>query len=35
VLDVTPEVLHARIPFAVGSPAEIELYERFARGEVG
>jgi fructose-1,6-bisphosphatase I len=35
VLDVTPESLHARIPFAIGSPAEIELYERFARGEVG
>ena len=35
VLDVTPESLHARIPFAIGSPFEIELYERFARGEVG
>ena len=33
VLDVTPESLHARIPFAIGSAAEIALYERFARGE--
>ena len=33
VLDVVPESLHARIPFAIGSATEVELYERFARGE--
>jgi fructose-1,6-bisphosphatase I len=33
VLDVVPDSLHARIPFAVGSAEEIALYERFARGE--
>jgi fructose-1,6-bisphosphatase I len=34
VLDVVPDSLHARIPFAVGSAEEIALYERFARGEI-
>src|SRR6185369_1348812 len=33
VLDVVPESLHARIPFAIGSAEEIALYERFERGE--
>ncbi len=33
VLDVVPESLHARIPFAIGSAEEIALYERFVRGE--
>ncbi len=32
VLEVSPASLHARIPFAIGSAAEIELYERFVRG---
>ena len=31
VLDVVPESLHARIPFAIGSTKEIALYERFFR----
>ena len=35
VLDVMPESLHARIPLAIGSSAEIALYERFMRGEKG
>lgn len=30
VLDVVPDSLHARVPFAIGSPEEIALYERFA-----
>lgn len=34
VLDVVPESLHARIPFAIGSSTEVELYERFVRGEM-
>ena len=33
VLDVVPDSLHARIPFAIGSAEEIALYECFARGE--
>lgn len=33
VLDVVPDSLHARIPFAIGSAEEIALYERFVRGE--
>jgi fructose-1,6-bisphosphatase I len=33
VLDVVPDSLHARIPFAIGSATEVELFERFARGE--
>jgi fructose-1,6-bisphosphatase I len=32
VLDVVPDSLHARIPFAVGSAREIALYDRFQRG---
>jgi len=33
VLDVVPESLHERIPLAIGSRAEVELYESFMRGE--
>ncbi len=33
VLDVVPESLHARVPLAIGSAAEVALYERFMRGE--
>jgi fructose-1,6-bisphosphatase I len=33
VLDVVPESLHARIPFAIGSAREIALYDRFQRGQ--
>jgi fructose-1,6-bisphosphatase I len=32
VLDVVPESLHARIPLAIGSRTEVELYEKFVRG---
>jgi fructose-1,6-bisphosphatase I len=32
VLDVVPESLHARIPFAIGSAREIALYDRFQSG---
>ncbi|MEP6993301.1 MAG: class 1 fructose-bisphosphatase [Acidobacteriota bacterium] len=33
VLDVVPESLHARIPLAIGSRTEVDLFERFsARG---
>jgi fructose-1,6-bisphosphatase I len=32
VLDVVPESLHARIPFAIGSAREIALYDRFQGG---
>src|SRR5215471_1384859 len=32
ILDVIPDSLHARIPFAIGSSKEIALYERYARG---
>lgn len=31
VLDVVPEALHARIPFAIGSSTEVSLYERFLK----
>ncbi len=31
ILDVVPDTLHARTPFAVGSAAEVALYERFCR----
>jgi fructose-1,6-bisphosphatase I len=30
VLDVVPDSLHARIPLAIGSRVEVEMYERFA-----
>ena len=33
VLDLSPRSLHERIPVAIGSRVEVELYERFARGE--
>jgi fructose-1,6-bisphosphatase I len=33
VLDLAPKRLHDRIPIAIGGPVEIELYERFFRGE--
>ncbi len=33
ILDVVPDSLHARVPFAIGSAEEVALYERFARGE--
>jgi fructose-1,6-bisphosphatase I len=33
ILDVVPDSLHARTPFAIGSAAEVALYERFSRGE--
>jgi fructose-1,6-bisphosphatase I len=33
VLDLAPRSLHARIPVAIGSAFEVELYERFTRGE--
>jgi len=33
VLDVVPESLHDRIALAIGSQTEVELYERFLRGE--
>ncbi|MGH9369425.1 MAG: class 1 fructose-bisphosphatase [Thermoanaerobaculia bacterium] len=32
VLDVVPDTLHARVPLAIGSRTEVELYERFLRG---
>jgi fructose-1,6-bisphosphatase I len=32
ILEVVPDSLHARTPFAVGSRAEVELYEEFCRG---
>jgi fructose-1,6-bisphosphatase I len=33
VLDLAPKRLHERIPIAIGSAFEVELYERFMRGE--
>jgi fructose-1,6-bisphosphatase I len=33
ILDVVPETLHQRSPFAIGSVTEVAIYERFARGE--
>ena len=35
VLDVVPKTLHERIPIAIGSKTEVELYERFVRGAYG
>jgi len=32
VLDVVPKTLHERIPLAIGSRTEVELYERFVAG---
>ena len=32
ILDVVPDSLHARVPFAIGSAEEIGLYERYAGG---
>ena len=32
VLDVVPDSLHARIPLAIGSRTEVDLYERFVSG---
>jgi fructose-1,6-bisphosphatase I len=32
ILDVVPETLHHRVPLAIGSRTEVELYERFVRG---
>jgi fructose-1,6-bisphosphatase I len=32
VLDVVPDSLHARIPLAIGSREEVDLFERFASG---
>jgi fructose-1,6-bisphosphatase I len=32
VLDVVPESLHARIPLAIGSRTEVDLFDRFASG---
>ena len=33
ILDVVPEALHQRTPLAIGSAAEVALYDRFMRGE--
>jgi fructose-1,6-bisphosphatase I len=33
VLDLAPRSLHERIPVAIGSAFEVELYERFVRGD--
>jgi fructose-1,6-bisphosphatase I len=33
ILNVVPETLHERSPFAIGSMTEVALYERFVRGE--
>jgi fructose-1,6-bisphosphatase I len=33
VLDLAPRSLHERIPVAIGSAFEVELYERFAQGK--
>jgi fructose-1,6-bisphosphatase I len=33
VLDVVPKTLHERIPIAIGSKTEVELYEKFVRGD--
>ena len=34
VLDVVPESLHARIPFAIGSRHEVELFDHFQSGRL-
>ncbi len=34
VLDLAPRKLHQRIPVAIGSSFEVDLYERFSRGEI-
>jgi fructose-1,6-bisphosphatase I len=33
ILDVVPDALHARVPLAIGSRTEVDLYEKFVRGE--
>ena len=33
MLDVVPGSIHQRVPVAIGSAREVELYERFVRGE--
>ncbi len=32
VLDVVPDSLHARIPLAIGSRTEVELFDRYTGG---
>ena len=32
ILDIVPQALHERVPIAIGSRTEVELYERFVRG---
>lgn len=31
ILDIRPESLHQRVPIAIGSPFEVDLYEKFCR----
>ena len=31
ILDVVPSVLHERVPFAIGSKTEVELFQRFVK----
>jgi fructose-1,6-bisphosphatase I len=33
ILDIVPDSLHARTPLAIGSRAEVELFERFVAGQ--
>ena len=32
ILDIVPTALHERVPLAIGSRTEVELYEKFVRG---
>jgi fructose-1,6-bisphosphatase I len=34
IMDVVPDSLHARSPLAIGGREEVELFERFAAGEI-
>lgn len=34
ILQVSPSELHERVPVVLGSPFEVEMYERFAKGEI-
>jgi fructose-1,6-bisphosphatase I len=35
ILDVVPTELHARVPLIIGSPADVDVFERFVKDDLG
>jgi fructose-1,6-bisphosphatase I len=35
ILDIEPEELHQRVPLFIGSKEDVELAEKYVRGEIG